>query len=522
MAAALHLAQIQTSPPLAHFLSLSLARSTSASILLLVKRRNARTRSTLDGGTCGSCVLCYYAAAFDAVHASGLPDTSPARIKAEELFTREIYDVVAFKGVDRFQQDVRLMAAGHGRAPPLYKHRHGGTQTLAAVEKKTPSGCPSTAASSPDRIASFSSFSEHRRRSPPPRPRAPPPSALVIPEHRRIGPPPRPRAPPLSALVVPEHRRIGPPPHPRAPPPSALVVPEHRRRQPSTSSPSPALTVAVRAPSTFPEHYRSGLWAATSSSNSPTITVRVSPPPPSLRSRSYSVGRPLILDTCCCTAAKQNRLRSTSGRRNSTRATPSGGWRASGRRASDPPPAGTPQLPLPTSCLRSRAPSTPPAGVCWCPLPSSDLHASASSSVPHPPIGAPPLAPPPLLGQRASAGCPVPSSGLRASTSSSLPHPPAGGPPLAPPPLLGQRASAGAPSRPPACAPPPRASSPILRPVGLRSTPCPRVAPLVGPECSAGSLVFCRAAPVLNTRRLRLKALGTMEANGFFMGLMNV
>ncbi|KAK3128216.1 hypothetical protein QOZ80_6BG0458550 [Eleusine coracana subsp. coracana] len=86
-----------TGAALADFLAL--ARSAGAGILLLAEREGALNEGRWDARFARA--LRYYAAAFDAVHASGLPESSPARVKAEEMFAREIRDAVAFEGVDR-------------------------------------------------------------------------------------------------------------------------------------------------------------------------------------------------------------------------------------------------------------------------------------------------------------------------------------------------------------------------------------------------------------------------------------
>jgi hypothetical protein len=65
---------------------------------------STRTLSTPDGGRRGSRALRYYAAAFDVVEAAGLADASLARAKAEEMFAREIHNVVAFEAADRFER----------------------------------------------------------------------------------------------------------------------------------------------------------------------------------------------------------------------------------------------------------------------------------------------------------------------------------------------------------------------------------------------------------------------------------
>ncbi|CAN6208890.1 unnamed protein product [Urochloa humidicola] len=81
---------------------LGLARSTGAAVLLLGEHEDA-----LNGGRWEARfarALRYYAAAFDAVAAAGMPDASPARARAEEMFAREIRNAVAFDAGDRFER----------------------------------------------------------------------------------------------------------------------------------------------------------------------------------------------------------------------------------------------------------------------------------------------------------------------------------------------------------------------------------------------------------------------------------
>ncbi|KAI4982207.1 hypothetical protein ZWY2020_022699 [Hordeum vulgare] len=82
---------------------LGLVRSTGAAVLLLGEHEAAR----LNGGRWEAWfarALQHYAAAFDAVGAAGLPPASAARAKAEEMFAREIRNVVAFEGPDRSER----------------------------------------------------------------------------------------------------------------------------------------------------------------------------------------------------------------------------------------------------------------------------------------------------------------------------------------------------------------------------------------------------------------------------------
>ncbi|WVZ82783.1 hypothetical protein U9M48_030010 [Paspalum notatum var. saurae] len=98
--AAHRLLRDETGAELADFLGL--ARSTGAAILLLGEHEDALNSGCWEARFARA--LRYYAAAFDAVDAAGLADSSPARAKAEEMFAREIRNAVAFEAEDRFER----------------------------------------------------------------------------------------------------------------------------------------------------------------------------------------------------------------------------------------------------------------------------------------------------------------------------------------------------------------------------------------------------------------------------------
>ena len=98
--AAHRLLRDETGATIADFLGL--ARSTGAAILLLGEHEDALNSGRWEARFARA--LRYYAAAFDAVDAAGLADTSPARAKAEEMFAREIRNAVAFEAGDRFER----------------------------------------------------------------------------------------------------------------------------------------------------------------------------------------------------------------------------------------------------------------------------------------------------------------------------------------------------------------------------------------------------------------------------------
>ncbi|KAL6861456.1 hypothetical protein ACP4OV_017156 [Aristida adscensionis] len=81
---------------------LGLARSTGAAVLLLGEHEDALNAGRWEARFARA--LRWYAAAFDAVDAAGLPAASAARAKAEEMFAREIRNAVAFDGADRSER----------------------------------------------------------------------------------------------------------------------------------------------------------------------------------------------------------------------------------------------------------------------------------------------------------------------------------------------------------------------------------------------------------------------------------
>uniref|UniRef100_A0ACD5ZJ43 Uncharacterized protein n=1 Tax=Avena sativa TaxID=4498 RepID=A0ACD5ZJ43_AVESA len=82
---------------------LGLVRSTGAAVFLLGEHEAAGLNTGRWEARFAR-ALWHYAAAFDAVGAAGLPPASAARAKAEEMFAREIRNVVAFEGPDRSER----------------------------------------------------------------------------------------------------------------------------------------------------------------------------------------------------------------------------------------------------------------------------------------------------------------------------------------------------------------------------------------------------------------------------------
>ena len=80
---------------------MGLIRSTNPIALVMAEQEADHNESTLDMRVCNS--LRYYSAIFDSIDAS-LPFDSPARVKIEEMFGREIRNIVACEGSDRIER----------------------------------------------------------------------------------------------------------------------------------------------------------------------------------------------------------------------------------------------------------------------------------------------------------------------------------------------------------------------------------------------------------------------------------
>ncbi|KAI3453659.1 hypothetical protein Pfo_010322 [Paulownia fortunei] len=80
---------------------LGLIRSTNAEVVIMAEQEAAHNELSLDARLSNS--LKYYSAIFDSVDSS-LPLDSPVRIKIEEMFAREIRNIIACEGRDRFER----------------------------------------------------------------------------------------------------------------------------------------------------------------------------------------------------------------------------------------------------------------------------------------------------------------------------------------------------------------------------------------------------------------------------------
>ncbi|KAK4422678.1 Scarecrow-like protein 28 [Sesamum alatum] len=80
---------------------LGLIRSTNAEAIIMAEQEASHNEISLDARLSNS--LKYYSAVFDSVDSS-LPFDSPVRIKIEEMFAREIRNIIACEGRDRYER----------------------------------------------------------------------------------------------------------------------------------------------------------------------------------------------------------------------------------------------------------------------------------------------------------------------------------------------------------------------------------------------------------------------------------
>lgn len=80
---------------------LRLIRSTNAEVVVVAEQEAKHNEATLDARLCNS--LKYYSALFDSVDSS-LPLESAARIKIEEMFGREVKNIISCEGRERFER----------------------------------------------------------------------------------------------------------------------------------------------------------------------------------------------------------------------------------------------------------------------------------------------------------------------------------------------------------------------------------------------------------------------------------
>ncbi|XVF13197.1 hypothetical protein REPUB_Repub08aG0187400 [Reevesia pubescens] len=80
---------------------LGLIRSTNPTVVIMAEQEAEHNVLTLEARVSNS--LRYYSAVFDSID-SNLPLESPVRIKVEEMFAREIRNIIACEGSDRFER----------------------------------------------------------------------------------------------------------------------------------------------------------------------------------------------------------------------------------------------------------------------------------------------------------------------------------------------------------------------------------------------------------------------------------
>ncbi|KAI4315369.1 hypothetical protein L6164_028185 [Bauhinia variegata] len=81
---------------------LGLVRSTNPAIVLVAEQEAEHNSPRLENRVCNS--LKYYSALFDSIDHCGLPLGSPIRMKIEEMYAREIRNIIACEGSDRLER----------------------------------------------------------------------------------------------------------------------------------------------------------------------------------------------------------------------------------------------------------------------------------------------------------------------------------------------------------------------------------------------------------------------------------
>ncbi|KAK7330640.1 hypothetical protein VNO77_24838 [Canavalia gladiata] len=81
---------------------LGLIRSTNPSVVVMAEQEAEHNEASLEARVCNS--LKYYAALFDLIGESGVPEESGVRLKVEEMYGREIRNIVACEGRDRLER----------------------------------------------------------------------------------------------------------------------------------------------------------------------------------------------------------------------------------------------------------------------------------------------------------------------------------------------------------------------------------------------------------------------------------
>ena len=77
-------------------------RSTNPSVVVVAEQEAEHNENRLEGRVCNS--LKYYSALFDSIDESGLPQESAVRVKIEEMYAKEIRNIVACEGRERVER----------------------------------------------------------------------------------------------------------------------------------------------------------------------------------------------------------------------------------------------------------------------------------------------------------------------------------------------------------------------------------------------------------------------------------
>ncbi|XP_058763685.1 scarecrow-like protein 28 [Vicia villosa] len=107
---------------------LGLIRSTNPTIMVMAEQEAEHNEARLDSRVCNS--LKHYSALFDSIDHSGLPLESPMRMKIEEMFAREIRNIIACEGRDRLE---RHQSFGNWRKMIV---EHGGFRCMGVTDRE--------------------------------------------------------------------------------------------------------------------------------------------------------------------------------------------------------------------------------------------------------------------------------------------------------------------------------------------------------------------------------------------------
>ncbi|KAK7389217.1 hypothetical protein VNO78_24053 [Psophocarpus tetragonolobus] len=107
---------------------LGLIRSTNPSIVVMAEQEAEHNEPRLEARVCNS--LKYYSALFDSMEESGLPQESAVRVKIEEMYAKEIRNIVGCEGRDRLE---RHQSFGNWKRMMV---EQGGFRSLGVTERE--------------------------------------------------------------------------------------------------------------------------------------------------------------------------------------------------------------------------------------------------------------------------------------------------------------------------------------------------------------------------------------------------